>query len=200
MTEPNCSAKTPDCSQSPIYRPEDIQEMFGIKQRAYYNRLTFLGIEAYKDEEGKPYLDEAQVALLEKLDDYIKLNGKMEGFDGNNGGASLIKTGDRNLTASANSNGHHPTPDIYVEPEEPTEQFDINDLLRSAAELKAREVAMRDLITRKLADNMTEEDLPEDLREKVNLAREAANPKFTPQEVAQTLLAQWRAKRSSSGS
>jgi hypothetical protein len=178
-------------------RPEDIQEMFGIKKVAYYNRLKFLGMEAYKDEDGKPYLDEAQVALLEKLDDYIKLNGKMEGFDGNNGGASLIKAGDSNGIESTNGNGKHSTPDIYVEPEEPTEQFDINQLLRDAANLKARDLAMRDLITRKLADNMTEEDLPEDLREKVNLAREAANPKYTPQEVAQTLLTQWRAKRSS---
>ena len=57
--------------------------------------------------------------------------------------------------------------------------------------------SMRDLIKRKLADNMSEEDLSPDLQEKVRLAREAANPKFTPQEVAEALLAQWRANRNS---
>jgi hypothetical protein len=169
--------------------------MFGIKQRTYYDRLKFLGLEAYKDEDGKPYLDESQVALLEKLDEYIKRTGKMDGFDLSNNGASLIKAGDRNGLESANSNGHHPTPDIYVEPEEPTEQFDLNQLVLEAANLKAREIAMRDLIKRKLADQMSEEDLPPDLQEKINLAREAANPKFTPQEVAATLLQQWREKR-----
>ena len=68
-------------------------------------------------------------------------------------------------------------------------------LRRSAAELKAREVAMPDLVKRAVADQMTEEDLPEDLKEKVNLAREAANPKFTPTEVASQLLNQWRATK-----
>jgi hypothetical protein len=176
-------------------RPEDIQEMFGIKKVAYYNRLKFLGIEAYKDEQGKPYLDESQVALLEELDEYIKKEGKMEGFDPSHDGAYLVRADNSNLGASANSNGHHPTPEIYVEPEEPTEQFDLNQLVLEAAQLKAREVAMRDLIKRKLADQMSEEDLPPDLQEKVRLAREAANQKFTPQEVAATLLAQWREKR-----
>ena len=82
-----------------------------------------------------------------------------------------------------------------MEPEQPVDNSEVTVLLREAEELKAREVAMRDLIKRRLADNMSEEDLPEDLKEKVRLAREAANPKFTPQEVAQSLLAQWRAKR-----
>lgn len=176
-------------------RPEDIQEMFGIKKVAYYNRLKFLGMEANKDENGKPYLDEFQVALLEEMDEYIKKEGKMEGFEPSNNGASLVKAGESNSIESTNSNGKHSTPEIYVEPEQPVDNSEVAVLVREAEELKAREVAMRDLIKRRLADNMSEEDLPEDLKEKVRLAREAANPKFTPQEVATNLLAQWRAKR-----
>ena len=64
-----------------------------------------------------------------------------------------------------------------------------------AAELKARELAMQDLVKRALADGMNESDLPQELQNKVQNAREAANPKFTPQEVAGTLLSQWRSKR-----
>ena len=176
-------------------RPEDIQEMFGIKKVAYYNRLKFLGMEARRDEEGKPYLEESQVALLEELDEYIKKEGKMEGFEPSHDGAYLVRADDSNLAASTNSNGKHSTPEIYVEPQQPVDNSELAVLLREAEELRARELAMRDLIKRKLADSMSEEDLPEDLQEKVRLAREAANPKFTPQEVAQTLLAQWRAKR-----
>ena len=152
---------------------------------------------ANRDSEGKPYLDEEQVALLEELDEYIKKEGKMEGFDSNNRGVSLVRADGSNLAASANSNGKIETPEIYVEPEEPVDNSEVAVLLREAEELRAREMAMRDLIKRKLADNMSEEDLSPDLQEKVRLAREAANPKFTPQEVAETLLAQWRANRNS---
>jgi hypothetical protein len=43
MTKPDCSAKTTVESADSLIRPEDIQEMFGIKQRAYYNRIKYLG-------------------------------------------------------------------------------------------------------------------------------------------------------------
>ena len=96
MLQSNCNANTPDCREVPIYRPEDIQEMFAIKQRTYYHRLKFLGMEAYKDEDGKPYLDEAQVALLEELDEYIKRTGKMDGFNGiQNGGLVRAESRER---------------------------------------------------------------------------------------------------------
>jgi hypothetical protein len=54
---------------------------------------------------------------------------------------------------------------------------------------------MPDLIKRAFADKMTEADLPPDLKEKINLAREAANPKFTPSMVAETLLARYRQQK-----
>ena len=82
--------------------------------------------------------------------------------------------------------------DIYINREEPTAQFDINGLMRSAAELKARELAMPSLVKREIANRMEEDDLPEDLREKVEIAREVANPKFTPGQLAETLLSQYR--------
>ena len=71
----------------------------------------------------------------------------------------------------------------------------MEQLIYEAAQLKARELAMQDLVKRALADGMTEDDLPAELKQKVNLAREAANPKFTPQEVAGSILTQWRQNR-----
>ena len=90
------------------------------------------------------------------------------------------------------SNNNEAENDIYINREEPTAQFDINGLMRSAAELKARELAMPNLVKRELANRMDEDDLPEDLREKVAIAREVANPKFTPQQLAETLLSQYK--------
>ena len=190
-------------------RPEEVQEMFSIKKVAYYNRLKFLEMQAHKDERGKAYLDEKQLDILKELDEYISINGKMTGFSYSKNSASLVTTDANGLTTSSNNSeamafhsstqlsNHSATnePDIYVEPEEPTAQFNMEQLLYEAAQLKARELAMQDLVKRALADGIKEEDLPEDLRNKVNLAREAANPKFTPQEVATTLLSQWRQNR-----
>jgi hypothetical protein len=158
--------------------------------------LNFLGIKACKDKDGKPYLDESQLSLFRELDEYIKINGKMSGFLPNNNEASLVKVDDSNLTASTNGKVTKVAEEnIYVEPEQPVGNSEVAVLIREAEELKARELAMRDLIKRKLADEMNEDDLSPDLQEKVNLAREAANPKFTPQEVAGTLLSQWRQNR-----
>ena len=134
----------------------------------------------------------------------VEKNGKRAGF------SEIIKSDNKaiaegalsanapstaSLTTNSSSSSELGQDEIYVEPEQPTEQFNVNGLMRGAAELKAREVAMPDLVKRAVADQMTEEDLPLDLKEKVNLAREAANPKFTPAEVASQLLSQWRATK-----
>jgi hypothetical protein len=191
MTELNQST-VHRTSETPSYsRPEEIQQMFGIKKIAYYNRLKFLGIEAHKDSEGKPYLDSEQMELLKAFHEHINETGKMEGFNG----SALVKVNDSKLTQSTENNLPEKSEDIYIKPEEPTANFDVNNLMRSAAELKAREIAMPALVKRAIADQMEEDDLPEDLQEKVNLAREAANPKFTPTEVASNLLNQWRATK-----
>ena len=47
--------------------------MFGIKKVAYYNRLKFLEMQAYKDGQGKAYLDENQLDMLKELDEYISI-------------------------------------------------------------------------------------------------------------------------------
>ena len=87
---------------------------------------------------------------------------------------------------------------IYVEPEDPIDNFDINKLLRKAAQLKTRELATPDLAIRAIADRMSEDDLPEDLKQKVEAVREAVNPKWTPAELADRILSQYRSSRNGS--
>lgn len=164
-------------------RPEDLMEELGIKKDAYYADLKYLGIQPVRDSEGKAWLTTEDADRIRSLRSFVEQNGKRSGFEE----SGIVKRDDSNLTAS--------TDDIYTNPEEPTAQFDLDKLMRDAAQLKAREIAMPHLVKRAVADRMSEDDLPEDLKEKVELAREAANPKYTPAEVAQTMLEQWRSSR-----
>ncbi len=181
-------------------RPDDLMNKYNIKKDAYYGRLKFLGIQVMRDSNRRVYLTDDQVALMDELHLHICSTGKMEGFQSSKNSA-LATTDDNSLTTSPNNSttlsqsSRTNEPNIYVTPSEPTAQFDMEQLIYEAAQLKARELAMQDLVKRALADGMNEEDLPEELKQKVNLAREAANPKFTPQEVAGSILTQWRQNR-----
>ncbi|NEQ85853.1 MAG: hypothetical protein F6K26_38890, partial [Moorea sp. SIO2I5] len=113
---------------------------------------------------------------------------KRSGFSNN----SIVKAGDSNLSAETPESTTETQEDVYVQPENPTDQFNVDNLMRSAAELKARELAMANLLKRALADKMSLGDLPQDLQQKITDAEEAANPKFTPASIAETLLTQYR--------
>ena len=162
-----------------IHRPEEVQELFGIKKVSYYSRLKRLGIEAHKDEQGKPYLDQAQFEAFKALHEHINNTGKMEGF---------VNTNTVTLATTEKTNIEVSPEEIYTEPQDPIAQFELDKLVRAAAELKAREIAMPALVKRAIANQLSEEDLPDDLKEKVNLAREAANPKLTPAAIASQVL------------
>jgi hypothetical protein len=56
-------------------------------------------------------------------------------------------------------------------------------------------MAMNDLIKIQLASQMSFDDLSPDLQEKINIAREVANPKFRPADIATQLLAQHRSQK-----
>jgi hypothetical protein len=84
--------------------------------------------------------------------------------------------------------------EIYINRQEPTANLD-SRIVREAEELAARGMAMKDLIKIQLASQMSFDDLSPDLQEKVNIAREVANPKFTPAAIAHQLLAQHRSQK-----
>ncbi|MBE9171465.1 hypothetical protein IQ238_29595 [Pleurocapsales cyanobacterium LEGE 06147] len=174
-------------------RPEDLQKKYSIKREAYYNRLNFLGIKANKDSNGRAYLTNEQVNLMDELDSYIRENGKMEGFAHHNtedNSGAMVKSENTAIEQSPEN--------IYVEPEDPIDNFDLDKLIRQAAQLKARELATPDLAIRAIADRMSEDDLPEDLKQKVEAVREAVNPKWTPAELADRILSQYRSNRGGS--
>jgi hypothetical protein len=84
----------------------------------------------------------------------------------------------------------------YPEPSKPIANDDMaENLFRAGAELKARETALPHLVVRAVADQMDEGQLLEDLKEKVNNAREAANPKWNPGDLAGSLIARYAAMK-----
>lgn len=208
MTEQNSTGITK-------HRPEDLIEKYGIKNAAYYRRLKFLGIKAAKDEEGKAYLIDEQVELMDRLHEHIINGGTMDGFELNPGeekpvvqstndvddnaesGGQLAVKGSSELAASKSNSS--PQPDSVIEQKIPETQPDFSQgnerLIREAAEIKAQGLALPDLVKLQLASQMTFSDLPEDLQQKVTAVREAANPKMNPASVASDLLAQYRASR-----
>ncbi|MGL6344989.1 MAG: hypothetical protein ACRC80_38275 [Waterburya sp.] len=169
-------------------RPDELMEELGIKKDAYYKDLSYLEITPEKDSEGKCYLTIEQADKIRALRNHVNETGKRNGFDNN----SIVRVDDSNELVSNSSEAEN---DIYINREEPTAQFNLERLMRDAAELKARELAMPNLVKREIANRMSEEDLPDDLKEKVAIAREVANPKWTPGQLADNLLSQYRSQR-----
>ncbi len=176
-----------DQNSSPdnIVRPEDLMTELDLKKSTYYEDLKFLDITASKDENKKVYLTIDQANQVRALRSHVSKNGKRDGFL--YGGLTVSNNNDLATNSDETTN-------IYVEKEEPTAKLESN-IVREAEELAARGMAMNDLIKIQLASQMSFEDLSPDLQEKVNIAREVANPKFTPADIAQQLLNQHRSQK-----
>jgi signal transduction histidine kinase len=172
-------------------KPEDLMSELGIKKDAYYKDLNYLDIKPEKDSESRAYLTNEQADQIRSLRNYVNQTGKREGFTN----SSIVKVDDSNLVESSNNNSEE---DIYVEAENPLDNLNVNQLLRKAAQLKARELATPELAIRAIADRMSEDDLPDDLKQKVFAVREAVNPKWTPADLADSILSQYRSSRSGS--
>lgn len=165
------------------WRPDEIYEKLGIGSTTYYNRLNHLGIEASKDEEGV-YLNPDQMKLMEELNEHIKQTGKMKGFRGSGG-----------QLAVAESSGLASELEIpEVEAETFTEMDDemVSQFIDEAGDLKVKQIAMPYLVRLRLAHEMTEEDLSNKQKARLQAVREAADPKQNAESIAQGLLQRHR--------
>jgi len=147
--------------------PEEAMELLGIEKSQYYARLKKLGIKAKRD--GKTlYLDEEQMQLLKE---YNQAENAIALIDDSPG-----------LTL-----GNIPQIEEPIGDER-------DDIMRQAAELRAQQLAMPDLIKLYLAAGMNESDLPPDLRETLAATRTAANPniKKSAATIAQSMLQEYR--------
>ncbi len=180
-----------DQNSSPdnIVRPEELMAELDLKKSTYYDDLSYLGIKADKDENQRAYLTNDQANQVRALRSHVSKNGKRDGFV--YGG--LVVSNNNELATNLEANDTEEN-NIYVQKEEPTASVDL-DIVREAKELAARGMAMNDLLKIQLASKMTFDDLDEDLKEKVSIAREVANPKWTPASLADKILAQHRQQK-----
>lgn len=169
-------------------RPDALMEELGIKKDAYYAYLKHLGIKAEKDLEGKAFLDEEQANVVRLLRSHVQNGGKIEDFSisdlENNG---LVKADETDLSQQSGE---------AVSEEKKIPGVDMDELVRGAAELAGHRMTMAQQLMLQMANQMTYEDLPEDVKVKVDSLREATNPK--PQNlaaIATDLLSQWRQQR-----
>jgi hypothetical protein len=149
--------------------PETVMETLGIKKTQYYARLNKLGIKPIR-KNGKAYLTSDQ---LEQLRDY--------------------KEPSQNALATVDTDSELIIGSQDAEQMTDNEQ---DDLLRSAAELKAHQMSLSDLVKIHLAAGMKFEDLPQDLQQQVQSINRAANPdiKKSAASIASQMLDRYRQK------
>jgi len=161
-------------------RPDDLMEELGIKKDAYYAYIKFLDIKIEKAD-GKAYLSQEQADLMRSLRSHVLETGEMKGFVNSNGG-ELATVESASLTEQT----------IQTQ-EIPIGQSDdeLNQLIRAAAELKGQRLVTPQMVISALADRMTYEELPDDVRAKVDAVKESTSPK-PPSQLAEQLLNRWR--------
>lgn len=172
-----------DSATEKRYSRTEVEQLLDIKKDLYYKWLKYLGIQPHKDSGGRTYLIESEIEQFFDLKEYYEENGKIEGFLEING---IVKVEPESSLEAV--------PDLEIPDSEPFNP-DAERLLAEAAELKARQIMMPDLVRLHLAEQMAEEDLPDYLRDRVKAAREAANPTSTPAEIASRMLTQYRGRR-----
>lgn len=181
-------------NQNPVIerqiRPDEAMQELGIKSDAYYSRMKFLDQRAAKDKDGKAYISQGQFDQLMALGQHIEATGKMEGFIVSNAvGSSLVTQDESGLMNEA----------VVGEVEESArmDEGQQEQLIRMAAELKTQRLITIPRIVEAIANQMSEEELPEDLRAVVNQSREAvSSPKVQPAQMAANILNQWRSQQS----
>ena len=190
-------------------RPDELQAQLSIGKDTYYDDLKHLGIKAQKDTEGKAYLTFEQAEQVRALRSYVIKYGTRKGFvyekveHETNIESSIVKAEESTIeTSDSSATGAvvHSEEDIYVTEKEtnPTNKVNLDDIINNAQELAARNLAIPELLTVELANEMTYEDLTPELQVKIDIARDAANPKkYQPKQIARTLLKQWRSQKAS---
>ncbi len=185
MTDQNSTAPDQNSATEMQYRPEEVQREFNIKSAAYYERIKFLGIKAHKDKGGKVYLTDLQFQTMKRLNSHIQETGAMDGFvDSESGDLTIVK--ESNLFTA---------PQQEAPQEIPLEDEDeLQRLFRAAAELKGQRLVMPAMVVSELADRLSYDDLPDDVKQKVDRARETTSPKH-PSQLATDLLNRYRAQK-----
>lgn len=187
---------------------DELCQRWGIKTTQYYERLRSLNLDT-------KHLTEVDVEELDRLDAHVKNGGKIKDFaaeeNSTQSESAIAQTTEPDAIAQTTEQGaitrstnvepdsedstglvtkpRQAIPDPPPEPETPE-----SEIFRHAAELKAYYATHPDLVALNLASMMSENDLPEDLRAKVEEVREVAHPKPNQAALASDILQRHRRK------
>lgn len=176
-----------------FYR-EQILERLGCGKDTFYKWKNHLGLQGSRDENKAVFFSEDDIAALELLKQHLDDGGKLEEFEV----GALAIASDSNLSQSSVDISPEDSEEI---PEiDPLDGIDINQLILEAAELRGQQLVTPQLVKLAIAGQLTEEELPPEVRERVEAIRAAANPKFQADAIASQVLGKWRANRGRIGS
>lgn len=176
-----------------FYR-EQILERLGCGKDTFYKLKNYLGLEGSRDESKAVFFTEDDVAALELLKQHLDEGGKLHDFEV----GALAIASNNNLAESSVDISEEDAEEI---PEiDPLDGIDINQLIFEAAHLRGEQIVTPQLVKLAIAGQLTEEELPPEVRERVNAIRAAANPKFQADAIASQVLGKWRAGRGRIGS
>ncbi|MFP4409978.1 hypothetical protein [Coleofasciculus sp.] len=173
---------------------DELCERWGIKYTQYYERLRSLNLDP-------KHLTEGDIEELDRLDAHIKNGGKIKDFaaeeNSTQSESAIAPTTpsedlvhrETNVEPDSENTEGLTIPDPPEEPETPE-----SEIFRHAAELKAYYATHPDLVALNLASMMSENDLPDDLRAKVEEVREVAHPKPNQAALASDILQRRRRK------
>jgi hypothetical protein len=151
--------------------PEKAMRELGIGKTRYYDLIEELGIKSHRVN-GKAYITEEQ---MQKLRDYKQPQNAIAKID-------------------ESSDISFENIEEIKDRTEPQGEYQ-NDIFRDAQELLAQQLTMEDLIKLSLANQMTFEDLSEDLKLKVEQVRRMANPVGESKKIAAKILQEQRQLR-----
>ncbi len=150
----------------PKFYSDFVLSELGISKDAYYADIKFLGITIQKDENRKAFITQEDFNLVIQLRKHLEKTGTRRGFEAQKG---ELVVSEKSEIANTNPAGITSTNNQidYPQPEEPIATDEMGQqLFRAGAELKAKETAMPHLVIRAVADQLEEDQLPEDLKGK----------------------------------
>lgn len=172
-----------------FYR-DDILERFGVGKDTFYKWKNHLKLKGNRDENKAVYFTEDDIAKLDTLKQHLDDGGKIEDFDS----SALVIASDNNLTEFSVEIDEKDAIEIPDAPD-PMEGVDFDALVYEAAKLKAQQLVTPQLVKLAIARQLSEDELPDDIKAKVQAVREAANPKYRADSIASQVLGKWRNDR-----
>jgi hypothetical protein len=174
------------------YTRAEILDVLDIKQSKFYEIKNALNIAGIPGDGSSVVFTDGDLDLFMAAVQHIEKGDKLSSF---NAIAIAAETNGHTMTIA-----HEPTAadEIEIPTQDPgIDSDDIPDIIRQAEAIAAQRMVSRELVTLSIAQQMTEDDLSDETKAKIEQVREATRPKSQAVTIAAQLLSQHRQNRQS---